>query len=82
MVSLGCSTEIQTKYQILQQDQLKVSTAAMRSGTGSGSTASGSWRQDEPLAWFWTMNLLANFEASDMLKECRIHFRVHLHIIF
>jgi hypothetical protein len=71
MVSLGCSTEIQTKYQILWQDQLKVSTAAVRSGTGTSSAELGSQSQNELLAWFWTMNLPADFEASDMRKQCK-----------
>jgi hypothetical protein len=71
MVSLGCSADMQAKYQVLRRDQLKVSTAAVRGGTGTGSTESGSRRQDEPLAWFWTMNIQGDVEASSMLKECK-----------
>jgi hypothetical protein len=84
MISLGCSTEMQAKYQVLRRNQLKVSTAAVRGGTGTGSTESGSRRQNEPLAWFWTMNIQADVEASAMLKECKyplIHAAHQVHII-
>jgi hypothetical protein len=74
MVSLGCPAEMQSKYQVLRRDQLKISTAAVRGGTGTGSAEAGSRRQDEPLAWFWTLNVQADVEASDMLKECTSTF--------
>ena len=84
MVSLGCPAEMQIKYQVLRRDQLKISTAAVRGGTGTGSAEAGSRRQDEPLAWFWTLNVQADGEASDMLKECMSTFipsAAHLPII-
>jgi len=64
MVALQCITDMQTKYQVLHQDQLQISTAVVRSGTGSAE--SGSRRQDEPLSWFWTMNMKADVKASDV----------------
>jgi hypothetical protein len=82
MVSLGCSAEMQSKYQVLRRDQLKISTAAVRGGTGTGNAEGGSRRQDEPLAWFWTINVQADVEASEMMKECMytsIHFTEQLH---
>ena len=72
MVSLACPAEMQTKYQVLRREQLKISTAAVRGGTGIGSAEAGSRRQDEPLAWFWTINVQADVDASDMLKECTL----------
>ncbi|KAF8239510.1 hypothetical protein L208DRAFT_1049219, partial [Tricholoma matsutake] len=71
-VSLGCSAEMQSKYQVLRQDKLKISTAAVRGGTGNAE--GGSRRQDEPLAWFWTINVQADVKASEMMKE---FYRVH-----
>ena len=62
MVELGCPVDMLARYQVLHRDQLKVSTAAMRGG---------SQQQNEPLAWFWTMNVQADIEASDMLKDCK-----------
>jgi len=70
MVSLACPVEMQTKYQVLRREQLRISTAAVRGGTSIGSAEAGSRRQDEPLAWFWTINVQADIAASDMLKEC------------
>jgi len=72
MVALQYTTDMQTKYQVLHRDQLQISTAVVRSGTGSAE--SGSRRQDEPLSWFWTMNMKADVEASDMLRECKSTF--------
>ncbi|KAF8227997.1 hypothetical protein L208DRAFT_1075482, partial [Tricholoma matsutake] len=72
MVSLGCSAEMQSKYQVLRQDKLKISTAMVRGGTSNAE--GGSQRQDEPLAWFWTINVQANVKASKMMKE---FYRVH-----
>jgi hypothetical protein len=69
MVALDCTAEMRNKYQVLSREQLKISTAAVRSGTGSAQH--GSRRQDEPLSWFWTMNLKADVLASDMLRECK-----------
>lgn len=69
---------------MLRWDQLKVSTAAVRGGTGTGSAEAGSRRQDEPLAWFWTINVQADVEASDMLKECMSTYNPpaqYIHII-
>ena len=85
MVELGCPVDMLARYQVLHRDQLKVSTAAMRGGIGTGSAEGGSWRQNEPLAWFWTMNVQADIEASDMLKDCKSfslcqaspHFHLH-----
>lgn len=67
---LGCPAEMQTKYQVLHWDQLKISTVAVRGSTGTSSAEARSCWQDEPLAWFWTLNVQADIEASDMLKEC------------
>jgi hypothetical protein len=81
MVSLGCSTEMQSKYQVLCWDQLKISTAVVRGGTSTGNAEGGSQRQDEPLAWFWTINVQSDVEASKMMKECMytsIHFTEQL----
>ncbi|KAF8230884.1 hypothetical protein L208DRAFT_1101329, partial [Tricholoma matsutake] len=72
MVSLGCSPEMQSKYQVLHWDELKISTAMVRGGTGNAE--GGSQRQDEPLAWFWTINVHADVKASKMMKE---FYRVH-----
>ncbi|KAF8230102.1 hypothetical protein L208DRAFT_1015466, partial [Tricholoma matsutake] len=72
MVLLGCSAEMQSKYQVLHLDALKISTAAVRGGTGNAE--GGSQRQDEPLAWFWTINVQADVKASKMMKE---FYRVH-----
>ncbi|KAF8218397.1 hypothetical protein L208DRAFT_1351898, partial [Tricholoma matsutake] len=72
MVSLGCSPEMQSKYQVLRRDKLKISTAVVRGGTGNAE--GGSRRQDEPLPWFWTINVQADVEASEMMKE---FYRVH-----
>ncbi|KAF8239120.1 hypothetical protein L208DRAFT_994141, partial [Tricholoma matsutake] len=58
MVSLGCSAEMQSKYQVLCWDTLKISTAVVRGGTGNAE--GGSQTQDEPLAWFWTINVQAD----------------------
>jgi hypothetical protein len=69
MVALGCSATMETKYQVLQRNQLKISTAAVRSGTGNAER--GSRRQDDPLAWFWTMNIESEIHSSDMLRECK-----------
>jgi len=41
MVALQCTIDMQTKYQVLHQDQLRISTAVVRSGTSSAE--SGSW---------------------------------------
>lgn len=75
---------MQANYQVLCQDQLKVSMAAVRGSTGTSSAEAGSRQQDEPLAWFWTINVQANIEASDMLKECMSTLnppKWHIHII-
>ncbi|KAF8219994.1 hypothetical protein L208DRAFT_1044301, partial [Tricholoma matsutake] len=72
MASLGCSPEMQSKYQVLCWDELKISTAAVRGGTSNAE--GGSRRQDEPLPWFWTINVQADVEASKMMKE---FYRVH-----
>jgi hypothetical protein len=42
MVALGCPVEMQTKYQVLHWHQLKISTAAVRAGNGTGSVEAGS----------------------------------------
>ena len=69
MVALGCSATMEMKYQVLQRNQLKISTAAVSGGTGNAE--GGSRRQNEPLAWFWTMNVESDIQASDMLRECK-----------
>jgi hypothetical protein len=69
MVALGCLATMETKYQVLQCNQLKISTAAVKSGTGNAEH--GSQWQDDPLAWFWTMNIESEIHSSNMLSECK-----------
>jgi hypothetical protein len=38
--------------------------------SGVGSAEGGSWHQDEPLAWFWMMNVSSDIEGSEMLRDC------------
>ena len=68
LIALGCSAATQSRYQVLLRNQLKVSTAVVKSGVGSAE--GGSRRQDEPLAWFWTMNVSSDVEGSEMLRDC------------
>lgn len=68
LIALGCSAAMQSRYQDLLRTQLKVSTVAVKSGVGSAE--GGSRRQDEPLAWFWTMNVSSDMEGSEMLRDC------------
>jgi hypothetical protein len=68
LIALGCSAAMQSRYQELLQTQLKILTVAVKSGVSS--TKGGSWRQDELLAWFWTMNVSSDVEGSEMLRDC------------
>ncbi|KAF8234896.1 hypothetical protein L208DRAFT_1047501, partial [Tricholoma matsutake] len=66
LVQLSASEDIQTKYQVLHWNQLKVTTQILQWDRSTP--------RDEPLEWFWKVNIKADMEQSDMVKE---FYRVH-----
>ena len=66
MVALGAGPAILNWYQILQDTDLRVSTAV------SDPNARGHWYNH--LAWFWTMDIPQDTDTSDWMSECTISF--------
>ena len=66
MVALGVGPAILNRYQILQDTDLRVSTAV------SDPNARG--HQYDRLAWFWTMDIPQDTDTSDWMSECMISF--------
>ncbi|KAF9230334.1 hypothetical protein BU15DRAFT_57377 [Melanogaster broomeanus] len=61
MISLEADEETLSRYQVLEKEQLKVSTAV------SDPNARG--QRDAKLAWFWTMDVQRDTELNDWMSE-------------
>jgi hypothetical protein len=64
MINLGADEDICTRYQLLKDEDLKISAAA----TAPNSRG----HRNDWLAWFWSMDVPRDTEADDWMSECMI----------
>jgi hypothetical protein len=62
MVLLGASNEELQRYQTLQKDHLRVTTARIDPSLRG--------QRDTSLAWFWTMDVKKDTDQADSMAEC------------
>lgn len=63
MVALGADEELLSRYELLRDEDLKVSTAVVMPNSRDHRNAS--------LAWFWTMDIPRDTEMNDWMSECK-----------
>jgi hypothetical protein len=66
LVTLGASPEVLSKYQVLDPKHLKTSTTLLDTSIHG--------QKHESLPWFWYLDIGADVQAGDQMKECTSTF--------